>query len=91
MKKQMNEALQWKGGDVPSTGQGRQFHMIDQEGLITLHIVEQLDVKMNIEKGEPKIWIDTKIHSMEQLVMTTDAEPSGGHVWTITENYVFWY
>jgi hypothetical protein len=40
MKKQMNEAMQWEGGDVPSTGQRQQFHTIDWEGLATLHIVE---------------------------------------------------
>jgi len=36
----MNEALQREGGDVPYDGMWRQFHMMDWEGLATLHIVE---------------------------------------------------
>ncbi len=90
-EKQMNEMLQWKGGDVPSTNQGGQFDTINWEGLVTPHIIEQLNVEMNIEKGKPKIWIDAKIHSMEELVMIPDVEPSRGLVWILIENYVFWY
>jgi hypothetical protein len=83
--------LHWEGGGVPSIGQRGQFHTIDREGLATLHIVEQLEVGINIEKGEPKIRIDTKIHLMEQLVMIMDVEPSRGHVWSPTKNDVFRY
>ncbi len=50
MKKQMNEILQQEGGDVLFDGQGGQFHMMDQEGLTTLHMAKQQEFEMNIEK-----------------------------------------
>ncbi len=65
--------------------------MMDWEGLATLHIVEQQDIEIKIERGESEIQIDTKIHSMEWLVATTDAKPLWGHVWTPTKNDVLWY
>jgi sensor domain CHASE-containing protein len=44
----------------------------------TLQVAEQQEVKINIEKGKLEIQTNTKIHSMEQLVMTMDMEPSWG-------------
>ncbi len=76
MKKQMNKALQWEGGDVLFVSQWRHFHMMDWKGLATLHVVEQHEVKINFEKGEPKIWTNTEIRSMERLVTTIDMEDS---------------
>jgi hypothetical protein len=41
MRKQMNKALQWKGGNVLSVGEGRQFHTMEREGLATLQVAQQ--------------------------------------------------
>jgi len=65
--------------------------MIDWEGLATLHVADQQEVGVNIEIGELEIQIDIKIHSMEWLVVITNAEPSWGHAWTPIENDVFRY
>jgi hypothetical protein len=40
-------------------------------------VVEQQEVRINIEIKELKIQIDTRIHLVEQLVMITDAKPVG--------------
>jgi hypothetical protein len=64
---------------------------MDREGLVMPHVVEQQEVKINIERGKLEIRIDTKIHSMEWLVMTMDTKPSKGHVWTPAKNDVFRY
>jgi hypothetical protein len=54
---------------------------MDQKGLATLHIVEQQKVGINIEKGKLEIRIDTKIHSVERLlVITMDTKPLQNHV-----------
>jgi hypothetical protein len=50
--------------------------MMDWKGLATLHVAKQHEVKINIEKGEPKIWTNTEIRSMERLVTTIDMEDS---------------
>jgi hypothetical protein len=63
--------------------------MIDQKGLTTLHVVEQQEVGINIERGELEIQIDIKIHSMEHLIVITNAEPSWGHVWTLLKMMFF--
>ncbi len=65
--------------------------MMDWEGLATLHVAEQQEVRINIEKGKPKIQIDTKIHLMEWLVVITNMKTSRGHVWTPIKNDVFQY
>jgi hypothetical protein len=65
--------------------------MMNWEGLTTLHVAKQQEVKINIEKRTPKIQIDTKIHSIEQLVIITNVKPSWGHVWTLIKNDVFRY
>jgi hypothetical protein len=49
--------------------------MMDQEGLVMLHVVEKQKVRINIERGELEIQIDTRIHSMEWLVMTMNRKP----------------
>jgi len=64
---------------------------MDWEGLVMLHVVKQQEVKINIERGKLEIQIDTKIHSMEWLVMTMDTKPFDGHVWTPARNDVFRY
>lgn len=77
----MNKVLHWEGGDIPLASQGGQFHTMDQKGLATLHIVEQQKVGINIEKGKLEIRIDTKIHSVERLlVVTMDTKPLQNHV-----------
>ncbi len=53
---------------------------MDQEGLATLHVAEQHEVEINMERGELEIRTNIRIHLMEQLVMTTDAKHSWGHV-----------
>jgi hypothetical protein len=53
---------------------------MDQKGIATLHIVEQQKVAINIEKGKLEIRIDTKIHSVERLVVTMDTKPLQNHV-----------
>jgi hypothetical protein len=65
--------------------------MIDQEGLATLHVAEQQEVRINIERRKLEIQIDIKIHSMEWLFVITNVEPLWGHVWTPIENDVFQY
>jgi len=53
---------------------------MDQEGLVTFHIIKQQEGGINIEKGKLEIQIDIRIHSVERLVMTMDAKPLQGHV-----------
>jgi sensor domain CHASE-containing protein len=71
----MNEALQQKGGDIFSTGQGRQFQTMNQEGLVTLQVEEQQELKISIKRRELEVQIKTKIHLMERLVVIIDMEP----------------
>lgn len=85
----MNKALQREGGDVFFVGQGGQFHIMEQEGLATLHVADQQEVGINIEKGELEIQIDTGILLMEWLIVTTDEEPSQGPNRTPIGNDVF--
>lgn len=85
----MNKMLQQEGGDVPFVNQRGQFHKMDQEGLATLHITEHQQVRINFERREEDIRIDNKMHSMEQWVVTMDAQPLRGHVWTSIENDFF--
>jgi hypothetical protein len=64
--------------------------MMDWEGLATLHMAKQQEVKVNIEKKELEIQTNIGIHLMERLVVIMDVEPLRGHVWTPTKNDVFW-
>jgi hypothetical protein len=50
--------------------------MMDWERLATLHMVEQQEVGINIERGELEIQTNIKIHLMERLVIIMDTEPS---------------
>jgi hypothetical protein len=52
-------------------------------------VVEQKEVEINIERGKLEIQTDIKIHLMEWLVVTTDAEPLWGHVWTLLKMMFF--
>jgi hypothetical protein len=61
----MNETLQYEGGDVFFDGQGGHFHTMDREGLATLHVAEQQEVEINIERGESEIQTNIGIHWME--------------------------
>lgn len=85
----MNKVLQQEGGDVLFVGKGKQFHTKEREGLATLQVAKQQEVKINIERGELEIQIDIGIHLMEQLFMTTNVEPSRGLIWTPTKNDIF--
>jgi hypothetical protein len=62
---------------------------MDGEGLATLHIVEHSKVEINFERRKVGIRTDTRMHSMDQWVVTMDVEPLQGHVWTSTENGFF--
>lgn len=81
----MNKALQQEGGNVLSVGSEKQFHTKEWEGLATLQVAKQQEVEINIERGELEIQTDTGIHSMEQLFVTTNVEPSWGLIWTPTK------
>jgi hypothetical protein len=39
--------------------------MMDWEGMATLHVAKQQDIRINIERGELEIQINTEIHLME--------------------------
>ncbi len=69
--------------------QGGQLPKMDQEGH-TIHIKEQMEGKITIEKGEPKNSIDTRVYSMEQIIVIMQAEPLWELVWNPIENEAFW-
>jgi hypothetical protein len=56
----------------PFADQGGQLPKMGQEGLVTIHIEEQMEGKITTEKGELKNSIDTRVYSMEQIIVITE-------------------
>jgi hypothetical protein len=75
MKKQLNKLLQKEVEDVFFVNQRGQLPIIDQQNLVTIHIEEQMEGIITTEKGEPKNSIDTRVYSMEQIIVIIQVEP----------------